>query len=106
MVKKFLADLVDRKGGCSYESQLKDILLERLSRSPETARSALRTIEEKQLKSKHIEEYGKDGTLIKGFRVKTSSTTNTFPDISICYRCKRLAILQTKLDPEFLDALS
>lgn len=51
------------------ESQLKEILLERLSRLAEGARSAPETIEEKQLKSKRIEEEsGEGGTLIKGFR--------------------------------------
>ena len=64
------------------ESQLKEILLERFSRLAGGARSAPETIEEKQLKSKHIgEESGEGGTLIKGFRIKTSRTMDAFRDL-------------------------
>lgn len=85
------------------ESQLREILLERPAGSPGKPREARsRTIEEKQLKSKHIGESVEGGTLIKGFQIKTSSTTVAFHDLSRSGvgkdRRRPLSARETKLD--------
>lgn len=91
--------------GAARESQLREILLERLPGSLENARSPPGTIEEKQLKSKHIEESVEDATLIKGFQIKTSSAIDAYFAIFLASasRCPRCA---TKLGSWSSDVLS